>query len=385
MKSGADVVVVGAGIVGSAIAFHLARVQAGRVTLVDAGYPGAGTRRSAGVVRRLCADSRVSALASLSLPQFASWPSLVGADCGFNPTGAVIAARGREADLLGMQTDRPPLARHDFRALFPWYELAPQAVAYLDEQAGTADPEKARRTLKAAAARFGALIESGVQVLELLAGDGRVRGVRTTRADIESDVVVVANGPWAPPLLAGLGWAPPIRTLVTELLVIDRTPVSPIMPLLDLADGLLVRPYRGGRTLVGSRHAQPAVVGRDSPSDFPMTRILAQLAVSAPSLFAGRVRCRWSGYYDMSPDARPILGPLPGLTGLMLAIGLSGGGLKLAPAIGLLLANLILTGRPSRLLHEFFPSEATGHQVGRSHAHNPLEWQFAEQQISTLS
>lgn len=378
MTPPARVVVVGGGLVGSAIAFHLARRQVAEIVVLDAGYPAASTRRSAAVVRRACADPVLSGLAHLSLQQFAVWPDLMGDGCDYRATGAVIVASGEDASRLAADGITAPATDEELAARLPWYRIPAEARAYVDPQGGTVDPRKARRSLQGAARRLGVRIEPGVRVDRLLTSGSTVHGVCAGGAALFGDLVVLATGPWTPRLLTSVDRVIPLRTSLTALAVIAAPAVRLSLPIIDLAGGLLLRPYRGRYVLAGSRHAVSAEPAAEMPPRPDMHSLVAQLDLAAPALAQGSVRARWSGYYDMSPDARPIVGALPELAGLLVAAGLSGGGVKLAPAIGLLTAESIGSGRASNLLAACGPERFLGQPSPPAPAWIP-EWQAGVQ------
>jgi sarcosine oxidase, subunit beta len=327
VSAAADVVVVGAGVVGRWAALELARGGAGRVLVLDRGDRCAGTRRSAAVLRSVCADSGERDLAARGLERYRAEGMPV---CW---SGAAVVVSGVHA-LAG----RPhQLAPDELSARLPWYRLPAGAVAYDDPSAGTADPALVLAALGAALRRHGVRMEQEAARALRIEG-GRVTGVQTSAGAVGCGAVLVAAGPWTGGLLATAGVAVPITVTRTAVLVLDA-PLAPALPLVDLASGVLVRPYGRRRTLVGTRRSHPGAEGDWRAEVGPALGILR---TAAPALADATVRLGWFGLYDMTPGERPLVGPVDGVRGLHVAAGLSGGGFKLAPAVAELASSAVL-------------------------------------------
>lgn len=327
MSAAADVVVVGAGVVGRWSALELARRGAGRVLVLDPGDRCAGTRRSAAVLRSVSADPVEQDLSARGLERYRSegMPVRWSGAVVVLPAGTPAAGRSR------------PLEPDELAAALPWYRPPAGAVAYHDPSAGTADPVLVLAALRAALRRHGVRLErdaaSGLRV-----EGGRVTGVVTSGATVPCGAVLVAAGPRTRDLLAMAGVAAPITVTRTALLVLDA-PLDPPVPLVDLAGGVLVRPYGRARTLVGTRRSHPGAEGTWRAEVGPT---LAILRAVGPELAGAGVRQGWFGLYDVAPGERPLVGPVEGVRGLHLAAGFSGSGFKTAPAIAELAAGAVL-------------------------------------------
>jgi glycine/D-amino acid oxidase-like deaminating enzyme len=327
MSAAADVVVVGAGVVGRWSALELARRGAGRVLVLDRGDRCAGTRRSAAVLRSVSADPVERELSARGLELYRAEGMPV------RWTGAVVVVPAG-----GAAAGRPrPLERDELAIRLPWYRQPDGAVAYHDPSAGTADPVLVLAALRAALLRHRVRLERGA-ASGLLVEAGRVTGVVTGAGAIPCGAVLVAAGHWTRELLATAGVAAPITVTRTALLVLDA-PLTPPLPLVDLAAGVLVRPYGRGRTLVGTRRSHPGQQGAWRAEVGPA---LAILRAVAPRLAGAGVRQGWFGLYDMTPGERPLVGPVEGVRGLHVAAGFSGGGFKTAPAVAELAAGAVL-------------------------------------------
>jgi len=353
----AEIVVVGGGITGAAIAYHLARRGAKDILLLDAHYSDAATRRSAAIVRTVFADPVLGFLARLSFEHFAAWRDLVGASCNFQQTGVVIIVPSSDmSSLIPTALEADLLLPRELSQLLPWYRPQGDIVPLLDTTGGTADPRLARNNLLAAAKRLGVRLETNIRVQKILVSQGRIRGLMTCDGTVACNTVVLATGVWTPLLLASIGRSLPITTTRTTLVVLESNPMISSVPLIDLVSGLLVRSYHRRAALVGTRQVVPSSDDCDQLAAVAPMDIVKQLMSVAHKFHSTSIRYSWHGCYDMTPDGRPFLGPLADLQGLFIAAGFSGGGFKLAPAVGLLLAELVTEGRTSLDLAPFSTS-----------------------------
>jgi sarcosine oxidase, subunit beta len=220
-----------------------------------------------------------------------------------------------------------------------------------EADAGFCDPYAVTAGFAAAARRLGAEVREGVGAKRVEPG-----GVETERGFIAAGAVVVAAGAWTPPLLVPHGYEVEIRAARAQVgrlrLPDDFGPPPPTVGDFSAAQ-LYFRPGESGYLEVGSldpRHADDPV----DPDDVAEGADRATLAHYHRSLARrlrgaerGVWRGAWSGIYDVTPDWEPVIGGVPGADGLYVAAGFSGHGFKLAPAVGLSLAELVLDGAVS--------------------------------------
>jgi glycine/D-amino acid oxidase-like deaminating enzyme len=193
----------------------------------------------------------------------------------------------------------------------------------------------------------------GVGVSDIEVTGGRVTGVRTTTGErISCDRVVNAAGCWAPELVSGLGLDLPIRLFRLQMGYVRQPAGAPTLgvALTDAAGGLVMRPDVGLRALavVYEPHASsPEAVPEDAGVDPSYAAVVRRAVEARVPAYAGAA---WdggvSGFYDVTPDWHPILGWAPGIEGLYLAVGWSGHGLKLSPAVGEIVAAEVLGVAP---------------------------------------
>jgi glycine/D-amino acid oxidase-like deaminating enzyme len=362
----ADVVIVGAGVIGAATAFHLSLLGAGDVLVLDRATVGSGMScRSSALVRMHYTFGPEVELAVRSDAMFEAWPDLTGRPGCVRRTGFVrIVSPGEEAALranvamqraLGARAEVIDAAR--LKEVAPGLRADDVECAAWEPNGGYGDGAVVAGDLLAAARARGVRYRPYSPVASLLTDGSRVIGVELagsgsgTGGDREyAGTVVLAAGVWAPPLLRTAGVVLPIETELHRVAVLAHgtgqgTPVACI----DSTTQTYFRPEAGGSmTLVGAfagqRGADPDAMAAAADEDLaPLVQAASRRVTALED--AGIVR-GVTGVYDMSPDARPLLGRLPGLDGLIVAAGFSGMGFKIAPAVGEGIAGLI-AGAPA--------------------------------------
>lgn len=364
-----DVVVVGGGIVGASVGFFLARAGRGDVLICERGRPpGLGaTTRSGALLRQHHTAACDTRLAVRGLAIFRDWAKEVDqdGDCGYRRTGFAMLVRERHARRLGRNVrtvneaggSSRLLTAAELAAAHPALRL-PQdiAVAY-EPDGGYADPILATLSLMDAAGRLGVSVAEGVQVFEVSTAGGRVSGVRTSLGEISARSVVLCSGGQTALLTRELGVHVPVT--VRRVGVARAEPGLPAgaLPIcIDDTLGTYFRPVDPGGVLFGVplnpaawSDLEPAPVRLDEARE-----AMRRLATRVPALTAAELAGARVGVDAYTPDRRPAIGPL-GPAGLWVCTGFSGGGVKLAPAVGELLAGEIVTGEPGPLLEPYRP------------------------------
>lgn len=357
---GADVIVVGAGVVGASIAFHLA--ERGVDTLVlDRGGPAAGsTARSGALVRAHYPTALETSLAWESLTDyFEPWGERVGGGCGFTRTGfAYLAGEDRVEALrrnvamqqtVGVETG---LATPDeLKELEPAIHPDGVSLAAYEPRGGYADPTATAVGFLRAARALGASFERR-RVTSLLEKEGQIRGVQTENGPVGSQVVVLACGAWSVPVAESVGIGLPIDPARVQVALFERPyELSTHLTVIDAVEGFYARPAAERATLIGSRDSLDWVSHPDEPTPAPeegfISEVSARLGRRIPALAGAPYRTGRSGILDMTPDGRPILGPVD-KEGLYLAVGWSGTGFKKAPAVGAEVTRWVCDGAPRR-------------------------------------
>ncbi|CAN5290523.1 FAD-binding oxidoreductase [soil metagenome] len=366
----AEAIVVGAGVVGASIAFHLA--ERGVDTLVlDREGPAAGsTARSGALVRAHYPTELETSLAWESLTEyFEPWGDRVGGGCGFTRTGFAYLADGENEEALrhnvamqreiGVETNL--VTPHDLREIDPALSMSGVTLGAYEPRGGYADPTATAVGFLRAAESLGARFERQ-RVTGILERGGEVRGVRANEGDVESPVVVLAAGAWSVPIAGSVGLDLPIHPARVRVALFERPYSLPThLTIIDTVEGFYARPTAERATLVGSRSSlewlgDPDEQDVDPDADF-IEKASRMVCRRIPAMEGAPYRSGRSGVLDMTPDGRPILGP-EGPEGLFLAAGWSGTGFKKAPAVGAEVARWVVDGAPKR-------PEMEGYDLGR--------------------
>lgn len=355
-----DLIVVGAGVIGSSVAYHLARLGARSVLVLDRAQIGTGTTsQSSGILRTHYSVPENVALARMSWDVFKDFPRYLDdpeAASGLVECGYLIAAdEGARADALaqamhGQQARGIDMQRIDAqqaRELLPIARFDDKALIGYEAQAGFADAYLVNTAFARAARRLGVKIMEGVDVQGLLLDGGMVHGVQTSIGTFRAGTVISTQNIWARELER---WAGITTHLVAErhavLSLEGPHPYTHRMPVFkDLSSpGMLYCRSYGGRQMLVSEGTQGEVLGSPSneQGDVPLDTIVGvieQVVQRFPSYETAGLAASWTGVYDVTPDWNPVLGRAQGLRGLVLGYGFSGHGFKLSPGVGRLLAQ----------------------------------------------
>jgi sarcosine oxidase, subunit beta len=360
MTMTADAIIIGAGVHGASLGFHLAR-RGLRPLLLEAGAVGGGaTGRSSGLVRMHYDFAPDSRLAWESFGWFSLWSERVGGDCGFVRTGFVQLVPAEYAEQLraNVAIQRSLGIRTEVIDAAALAELAPDltvddvvAAAY-EPLSGYADPNGTTLSLLAAARRLGAHLIQGETVQQIVVAGGRVRGVRTQNAAYAAPIVVDAAGAWAGQVAQMVGLELPLKVWRHDTAYVGRAaePRLAMPAVIDHALALYARPEGEALTLVGLEDANEigGVADRETASVAPgfTGDVATRIPQRIPRLGDGYLHSAHSGQDGITPDQRPIIDQA-GPDGFFLDCGFSGTGFKTAPAVGDALARLILSGPSS--------------------------------------
>jgi glycine/D-amino acid oxidase-like deaminating enzyme len=358
----AEVVIVGGGVTGCSIAFHLAEQGVRDVLVLERRFlASGGTGRSVGVMRQLYPSEPTSRMVLHSLRVFERFHDVTGGDAGYVQCGALLAVGPEQRDALertvtaqrALGIDTRLIGPDDIRALEPRFDPFAVGAAVWEPASGYGDPTGVTSGFAQAATRAGVAIRQGAEVVGLEVAGDRVEAVRLADGErIATRVAVNAAGLWSPGVAALAGVELPIMVGRHPVFVVQRAPSfgRPHPVYLDLASGTFLRPETGNLTLTGfldadepSHPMDPEALGADVGFD-EVARIMERASRCVPALAEARYQRGYAGAFDITPDWMPVLDETP-VRGLYVAAGMSGHGFKLSPAVGRMMADLIIRGR----------------------------------------
>jgi len=363
----ADVAVIGAGVMGCSLAFHLGQRRAGSIVVLDRGLIGQGTTAAcAGGVRAQFSTEvnvRIGMEAKRMLRRFAQE---VGFSADFRPIGylfllttdeerATFADQVRRQRRVGLDDVRE-LTPAEAGRLVPGLRTQDLMGATFCPSDGLAGPNEVTSGYARAANAVGVrILEESAVIGFLLRGD-RVEGIRTQAGEMMCGRVVICAGPWSGEVAAWASRSVPIvpsrrQAFVTEAFAgLHRSAPMTI----DFHTSFYFHPEGEGVLFGMSDPAQPAGFGTSVDWTF-LDRIGAVAARRWPPLLEARVRAGWAGLYEQTPDSQPLVGPFDAGGELWIAAGFSGHGFMMAPVIGKWLAEWMTGGAPTMDLTDFRP------------------------------
>jgi len=346
----ADVVVIGAGLYGAATAFHLSRLGAGRVLVVEQAGPLAGdSGRTFGMVRHHYSNDVTAELALRGIETFRNWASEVGVgDPGYVACGYLVTADAATVEGCRENAARSVRLGGDEQFVEPDEMSAIEPLLALDEaiaggayepSGGYADVHRVVLSWLTAASARGARLSFGRTVTGFEVSGSDVVGVRTNEGTISAGRVLVCVGAWAGEMLSSVGVDLPIALRRIPVAVLEA-PAGSAMPSVVCSEAvsrIVVRPERSGHFWAAAYggESELAQVGDCDYSLSPGFVEILQEGLSAryPSLAGSPTVTGWSGVYDYTPDWNPVVGLVPGFDNLYLTAGSSGHGFKLASAL----------------------------------------------------
>jgi len=351
-----SIVIVGGGLVGLSAALHARRAEPrARVTVLERARVGdAASGASAAGVRVM---GRAPAERALALESLSRWPELdreLEGKTGYRRSGGLRVALDEagwaeaRATLAEQRAAGVPLELADAdgaRRLAPGISLECRGGVHCVID-GQAEALATVHAFAAAARRLGVRIEEGADATALAVEASRVVAVaRADGAREACDVAIVAGGAWSAPLLAKVGVRLPLRGRGLQMLLTDAAPAS-LTPVVGcFGRPLSLKQLAGGAYLIGG--GWPARIPNEAVNRWEVLpeSVSGSLEVARavyPPLAARAVTRSWAGIEAFTPDDLPVLGPVPGVGGLLVAAGFSGHGFALVPALGDVLARLAL-------------------------------------------
>ena len=358
MTETADVVIVGAGIMGVSTAYHLARLGAGRVIVLERDTVCSGsTALASGGIRHQYANRLGIELTTHSIVTYERFREEFGVDPNFRQHGYLIliateeelaTARQSVALQRSLGVDVELLDPAATRVLCPYLSTDDLRGATYTPRDGYADPYLCTTAIAARARGLGVAIEQGREVRGFIREGDRVRGVTTDAGSVEAGALIIATGAWSGVVGKLAGVDIPVRPhrrqkFMTAPFPADRIPA---------ATPFVIDPHRN----FSLRREGPGLLlghgRRDEPDSFSTEidrslepRVVERAIHRAPALADAELMRAWAGLYEMTPDQTGIVSAVPGVAGLHVIAGFSGHGFMHGPIAGQLMAEMLVHGR----------------------------------------
>jgi sarcosine oxidase subunit beta len=356
----ADVVIIGGGIVGSSIAWHLTEAGCRDVLVIEReSAQGKGsTGKSMGGVRAQFSTPVNIQMSLYSIPFYAGFDERLGHPAGYRPQGYLfLATRQSHLDYLRANFEKQTalglktvlmLQAEEIRCMLPELRSNDILGGTFCSTDGFVDPYSVMNGFMASAIEKGATLWKKTELTGVVKDTGGIAAVDTTRGRVATRTVVNAAGAWAAQVAAMAGLELPVQPLRRMLVPsepFDDFPHSSPM-VIDMSTGFHFRPEGRGFLLAWNDPDETPGYKTDFEPSF-IEKILVRAADRVPVFenLAINPKRAWAGLYEMSPDHHAILGPVSGMPGFYLANGFSGHGVMHAPSTGKILSDLILKGQ----------------------------------------
>ncbi len=357
MAETADVVIIGAGIIGCSIAYHLSLLGTAHVTVVEQDLICSGsTGRSAGGIRQQFGTELNIRLSQESVRMFERMPEELGVDPGFRKIGYLFLASSepemqlfRENVSLQQRMGVPvrSVSVEEIRRIVPYLRVDGIVGGTHCPVDGYAAPYEVTMGYAAQARRRAVTIHEQRSVTAVLKSRDKITGVMTSAGPIHAPIVVNAAGPAAGRVGDMAGVDVPIRPYRRQLFTTHSLPAFASEPPLtvDYHRNWYFRGELGGCLFSGPKDQESTF---NTNVDWEhLAAAVEEAVVRLPLLSEAEIHRGWAGLYEITPDNNAILGPVPELSGFFVAGGHSGHGFQHGPMAGKLMAEMIVHGRTS--------------------------------------
>lgn len=366
MVETADIVVVGGGCIGAAIALHLAQAQAGKVVLLEQKQLAHGASgKGIGIIRTHYTHPVLAELAHLSQQRFHNFKELYGGyESGFDPCGYYVLVGDADVTTLkavvqmhqSMQINVDLIDLAEVQARVPHLNLHDVAAAAYEPLSGYGSPPQTTLAFAQRAADLGVEVIAQTPVKNIESDAAGIQRVITSKGAIATRTVVDCVGPWARKFTQNLGLDFPVNPVVEHVVVVERplefSQTHPVVS--DLVNLCYSRSdSQQPLTRIGNSdpkyHPQFMLQDADDFHGQIYPQITEELHLKLiqryPILEKGKVVDKYSGIWGVTPDYQPIIDNLQHIPGLYCAVGFSGHGYKLSPIVGELMSQFILGDR----------------------------------------
>src|SRR4030043_798239 len=359
MEKTADIVIIGGGIVGLSIAYYLALKKAGRIVLFEKGQLGEGSpSRCVGGIRTQFSTEINIRFSLESLKTFEQFGEEFGVNPEFKRIGYLFLATTdwemeifKENIKLQKKFNIPVelLSPDEISARWPYLRIDDILGGTFCSWDGYAGPSEILSGFAGGAKRAGVKIYEGAEVTGISSGKGKVKGVKVGEEVISTSTVINAGGPYAVSIGEMVGIKIPVKPLRRQIFITAPFHLTdcPFPLTIDFHRGWYFRQEGDGLLLSGPLDLEPSFNLNIDYEAMAEASENAMYRVPLPD--KARIARGWAGLYEISPDHHAILGKVPGVDGFILANGFSGHGFQHSPAVGKVIAELILDGKANTI------------------------------------
>ncbi|HKX08647.1 MAG TPA: FAD-dependent oxidoreductase [Stellaceae bacterium] len=364
----ARIIIIGGGIVGCSLAYHLAKRGCGDVVLLERRQLTCGTTwHAAGLVGQLRATQNLTRLAQYTAGLYRSLGDETGQETGFKQRGSLALATTQErfeelkrgasmAHCFGLEVE--VLTPQEAGKLWPLMDVSDLVGAVFLPKDGQTNPVDTTQALAKGAKTGGVKVFEETPVTAILHHNGRVKGVRTPKGEIAAETVVIASGMWSRELAASVGVTLPLHAAEHFYIVTEPIPGLPsTLPVLRDPDSRAYFKEDAGKLLIGWFEAVAKPWGADGipesfsfdqlPADLEHIEPLIEQAVHrVPALAKTGIQVFFNGPESFTPDDRYLLGEAPEIKNFFVSAGFNSIGIQSAGGAGKVLADWILDGHP---------------------------------------
>jgi sarcosine oxidase subunit beta len=353
----AEVTIVGGGVMGTSIAFHLAEAGVRDILLLEKDQLGAGsTSKAAGGVRANFSDELNIALGARSLEAFARFGERPGQEIDLHRVGYLFLLDSaeqvelfRESTALQNRLGQPTrmISVEEAVALAPICSGDGLVGACFSPTAGHCTPESVVLGYATAARRLGAKVVTGCEVVGMEAVGNNITAVRTSLGDVRTGTVICAAGAWAGPLAEMAGVELPVTPLRRQIVVTEAIPHLPRDLPMTIDFGTTFYFHgEGPGLLVGMSDPDEQTGFHLSRTDAWLPRLTEVMGRRTPSLLDVGLAGGWAGLYENTPDHNALIGEAGTISRFLYATGFSGHGFLQGPAVGEVIRDLYLQRQP---------------------------------------
>ena len=359
MEKSADIVIIGGGVIGVSVAYHLALKKAGRIVLFEKGQLGEGsTSRCVGGIRTQFSTEINIRFSLESLKTFEQFEEEFGVNPEFKRIGYLFLAttesemevfKGNVSLQKKFNIPVELLNPDEIRVRWPYLRMQDILGGTFCPCDGYAGPSEVLSGFATGARRAGVKIYEGVGVTSISLTKGRVKGIKTKDEEIAAPVIINAAGPYAASVGEMVGVKIPVKPLRRKIFITAPFHLTdrPIPLTIDFNRGWYFRQEVDGLLISGPLDTEPSF---NLNIDYEAMAEASENAMyRVPILEKARIARGWAGLYEISPDHHAILGKVPEVDGFILANGFSGHGFQHSPAVGKVIAELILDGKANTI------------------------------------